>query len=299
MTSPLRRCELAVPASNDRMMEKAAGLDVDLAFLDLEDAVAPSAKPAARGQAVNALRSHDWGNTVRAVRINATDTEWCLGDLLEVVRGAGEQLDTIIVPKVTAPRDVWFVETVLDQLEPELGISEPIGIEVLIEDVNGLINVEAIAKSSRRLEALILGYGDFSASQGLRNGSPGLPDGYPGDMWHYARAAPDRCARGGNRGDRRSVRSDRGRRGLPPSGRDGGAARVHRQVGDPPHAGRARPRDLLPHRCRDRLRDPRARRLRGRAGARRGGRPIDGRLVDAASVRVLQPILDRAAAIGR
>lgn len=300
MTSRLRRCELAVPASNDRMMEKAAGLDVDLAFLDLEDAVAPSAKPAARGQAVNALRSYDWGNTVRAVRINATDTQWCLGDLLEVVRGAGDQLDIIIVPKVTAARDVWFVETVLDQLEPELGISQPIGIEVLIEDVDGLINVEAIANSSRRIEALILGYGDFSASQGLRTGSPGLPNGYPGDIWHYARARTLIAARAAGieaiDGPFAQIADVQGYRNqAATAARLGftGKWAIHPSQVEHAHEIFSPTDGEIDYatRVRDGYADAQAR--------GEGAVSIDGRLVDAASVRILQPILDRAAAIGR
>lgn len=299
MTSRLRRCELAVPASNDRMMAKAAGLELDLAFLDLEDAVAPSAKSAARGRAVHALCSHDWGSTVRAVRINAADTPWFLGDLLEVVRGAHECLDVIIVPKVRSARDVWFVETVLDQLEAELGRREPIGLEVLIEDVSGLINVESIATSSKRLEALILGYGDFSASQGVRSGSPALPDGYPGDMWHYARARTLLAARAAGieaiDGPFAQIADIDGyRHQAATAARLGftGKWAIHpsqiehaQEIFSPTDAEIA-----YATRVRDRYADAQAR--------GEGAVSIDGRLVDAASVRVLQPILDRAAAIG-
>lgn len=191
MTRPmrLRRSELSTPGSSDKMMAKAAASDADLVFLDLEDAVAPNAKVAARGAIVNALNDLDWGAKIRAVRINGLDTVWCHEDLIDVVTGAGAAIDVIIVPKVKAPRDVWFVDTLLSQLEAKLGL-EPgrIGLEILIEEAEALARVEEIAGCSARLEALILGFGDLSASQGIRAGHVGSSAAhYPGDMWHYAR----------------------------------------------------------------------------------------------------------------
>jgi citrate lyase subunit beta/citryl-CoA lyase len=191
MTRPmrLRRSELSTPGSSDKMMTKAAASDADLVFLDLEDAVAPTAKVAARGAIVAALNRLDWGSKTRAVRINGVDTVWCHDDLIEVVTGAGAVIDIVIVPKVKAPRDVWFVDTMLDQLEAKLGLERGgIGLEVLIEETEALARVEEIAGCSGRLEALILGVGDLSASQGIRAGHVGgSAEHYPGDMWHYAR----------------------------------------------------------------------------------------------------------------
>jgi len=170
------------------MMAKAAASTADLVFLDLEDSVAPAEKKAARAQVAEALLAHDWGAKTRAVRINGVHTRWAYGDLAEVVTRAGSVLDVVIVPKVKAPRDVWFVETLLDQLEADLGLDHRIGIEVLIEETEALARVEDIAAASPRLEALILGVGDLSASQGIRTGHIGqAADRYPGDMWHYAR----------------------------------------------------------------------------------------------------------------
>jgi citrate lyase subunit beta/citryl-CoA lyase len=170
------------------MMAKAAASRADLVFLDLEDSVAPAEKKAARAQVAGALLAHDWGAKTRAVRINGVHTRWAYGDLAEVVTRAGSVLDVVIVPKVKAPRDVWFVETLLDQLEADLGLDHRIGIEVLIEETEALARVEDIAAASPRLEALILGVGDLSASQGIRTGHIGeVADRYPGDMWHYAR----------------------------------------------------------------------------------------------------------------
>ncbi len=172
------------------MIAKAAASNADLVFLDLEDAVAPAAKAAARPNIVEGLRTLDWGTKVKAFRINGVHTPWCHDDLVEVISGAGEQVDVVIVPKVKSAREVWFVDDLLTQLELGLGL-EPgrIGLEVLIEEVDALARVEEIAGCSPRLEALILGVGDLAASQGMPIGHIGGADGtaYPGDIWHYAR----------------------------------------------------------------------------------------------------------------
>ncbi|MEU9064896.1 CoA ester lyase [Streptomyces sp. NPDC048430] len=185
-----RRSELATPASNDHMFAKSAASAADLVFLDLEDACAPAERVTARGKAAKALRELDWGSTARAIRMNGVDTQWAYGDVIEVVTNARESLEVIIVPKVRGARDVWWVDTLLTQLEETLGLpSKRIGLEVLIEETEGLENVGEIARASDRLEAIIFGAGDFSASQGARvdtNFDPFVE--YPGDMWHYARA---------------------------------------------------------------------------------------------------------------
>ncbi len=183
-----RRSELATPASNEHMCEKAARSGADLVFLDLEDACAPSAKESARATAVGALVGLDWGRTVRAVRINGLETPWCHGDIIEIVSGAREAIDVLIVPKARSARDVWWVDVLLTQLEARLGLERPIGLEVLIEEAEGLANAVDIARSSDRLEAIILGAGDLSASLGARVDGNFDPVGeYPGDFWHFAR----------------------------------------------------------------------------------------------------------------
>lgn len=175
------------------MIAKAAASDADLVFLDLEDAVAPAAKPGARRNISAALNDLDWGASVRSYRINSVDTQWCHDDLIEVVTDAGANLDVVIVPKVKAARDVWFVDDMLTQLEKKLRLEVGrIGIEVLIEEVQAVQAVDEIAASSDRLEAMILGVGDLSASQGMRLAHIGGSDDeaarpYPGDVWHYAR----------------------------------------------------------------------------------------------------------------
>jgi len=189
MTDLLRRSELAVPASNDNMFEKGARSGADLVFLDLEDAVPAAFKEESRAKAIGALNDIDWGRTARAIRINGLDTQWCHDDIIEVVTKAGENLDTIIIPKACKARDVWWVDLLLTQLELKLGLNKRIRLEVLIEEVEGLANAEEIAVASPRLDALIFGVGDFSLSQGARVDTNFDPLGeYPGDMWQYARS---------------------------------------------------------------------------------------------------------------
>ena len=183
-----RRSELATPASNEHMCEVAARAGADLVFLDLEDACAPAAKESARATAVAALTDLDWGRTVRAIRINGLDTQWCHDDIVEVVSGARDALDVIIIPKVLSARDVWWVDVLLTQLETKLGLTRRIALEALIEEAEGLLNAQEIARASDRLEAIIFGAGDLSASLRARVDGNFQPAGdYPGDYWHAVR----------------------------------------------------------------------------------------------------------------
>ena len=189
----IRRSELSTPGHSEKMIAKAAQSAADMVFLDLEDAVAPSAKVPSRANIVAGLNELDWGGKIRSFRCNSVDTEWCHDDIIEVVTGAGANLDVIMVPKIKGPREVWFVDDLLTGLEKKLGLEVGrIGIECLIEEVEALQTVDEIARCSPRLEALTLGVGDLSASQGMRLGHIGVTDGdgelrYPGDIWHYAR----------------------------------------------------------------------------------------------------------------
>lgn len=179
------------------MCEKAPGSGADLVFLDLEDACAPLVKESSRAIAVSALVGQDWGSTVRAVRVNGLDTPWCYGDVVEVVTGARGALDIIIVPKARSARDVWWFDVLLTQLEAKLGLTKRIGLEVLIEEAEGLSNAAEIARSSDRLEAIIFGAGDLSASMHARVDGNFDPLGeYPGDFWHFARVQILAAARG-------------------------------------------------------------------------------------------------------
>jgi citrate lyase subunit beta/citryl-CoA lyase len=183
-----RRSELATPASSEKMCAKAPTSGADLVFLDLEDACAPVMKEAARSIAVDALTGQDWGRVVRAVRVNGLDTPWCHGDVIEVVTGAREHLDVIIVPKARSARDVWWFDVLLTQLEARLGLTKRIGLEVLVEEAEGLANAAEIARASDRLEAIIFGAGDLSASLKARVDGNFDPVGpYPGDFWHFSR----------------------------------------------------------------------------------------------------------------
>jgi citrate lyase subunit beta/citryl-CoA lyase len=182
-----RRVELAVPGSNARMIERAASGTADHVFLDLEDAVAPSAKESARRMVTEGLNDLDWGTKTRCVRINDLDSPYAYDDLTYVVANAGTNLDVIMVPKVTTPEHVLFVDRLLTMLEQRHGLKHAIGLEILIEEIAALRDVEALCQSSPRLEAAILGLGDYSAAQGISPKAVRGTSGYPGDIWHYAR----------------------------------------------------------------------------------------------------------------
>jgi citrate lyase subunit beta/citryl-CoA lyase len=186
---PRRTC-LAVPGSSPRFLAKARGLPADEVFLDLEDAVAPAAKPDARQAVVTALKQGGWGDKIRAVRVNDARSPWAYRDVIEVAEGAGADLDVIVLPKVSEPAQVSWLDLLLGQIEQASGL-EPgrIGIEAQIEDARGLAEVDAIATASGRLEALVFGPADFMASIGMRSLQVGAePAGYTGgDAYHYAR----------------------------------------------------------------------------------------------------------------
>lgn len=184
----LRRSELSTPASNERMIEKAVASSADLVFLDLEDSVSPTEKVGARAKVIKALTTLNWGKKTRAFRINDLETEYAYQDIISIVEEAGEYIDIMIIPKVKSAKDVWWVDVLLTQIEKRLKRTKRIGLEVLIEEVEAIINIEEIARSSPRLEALIFGPGDYSASQGMDSRViEGSLDAYPGDPWHYAR----------------------------------------------------------------------------------------------------------------
>jgi citrate lyase subunit beta / citryl-CoA lyase len=198
----VRRSCLAVPASSERFIAKARGLPADELFLDLEDAVAPSAKAQARANAVAALAG-DWGGKLVAVRVNDATTQWAHRDVIDLLsaasggaasggaasRAAAAGPDVIVLPKVTSPEHVAWLDLLLGQAEQEAGL--PVGqtgIEAQIEDARGLAAVNAIAAASPRLEALVFGPADFMASVGIRSlDVGGQPAGYAGgDVYHYA-----------------------------------------------------------------------------------------------------------------
>jgi citrate lyase subunit beta/citryl-CoA lyase len=183
-----RRSCLAVPGSNPRFLEKAKELPADQVFLDIEDAVAPIAKPDARKNIVAVLNEGGWGGKVRVVRVNDWTTAWTYRDVIEVVEGAGANLDCIMLPKVQTAEQVVTLDTLLTQIEKTVGLEVGrIGIEAQIEDALGLINVDSIATASPRVEAIIFGPADFMASINMKSLVVGeQPPGYDvGDAYHY------------------------------------------------------------------------------------------------------------------
>lgn len=192
MTMRVARSILSVPASSPRMIEKALASEADMVFLDLEDAVAPAEKRSARANVIAAMRDLDWRGRPRAYRINGLDTPYCYRDLIEIIEGTEGKADLVIVPKVSRPEDVVVVATLLGQLEMATGTTRRIGIEAQIESASGLVACERIASVGDRLEALIFGPGDFAATVGMPSSAIGTPDDwdarYPGHRWQYAMA---------------------------------------------------------------------------------------------------------------
>lgn len=198
----LHRSELAVPGSNPRMLEKAPHAGADVVFLDLEDAVAPDDKAQARVNIIEALRTYDWSKCAVSIRINGLDTHYAYRDLVDIVEACGDKLDTILIPKVGSAADVYFVSTLLSQIEAYKGYA-PINIHVLIETAMGMANVEEIARTCpERMEAMVFGVADYAASVRARTTQIGganpeygmLADAdaqgfrayHWGDQWHYA-----------------------------------------------------------------------------------------------------------------
>ena len=200
----LNRSELAIPGSQPQMFEKAAKLNVDVIFLDLEDAVAPNEKEQARKNIIKALNEIDWGNKSMSVRINGLDTHYMYRDVVDVVEQAGNRLDLIMIPKVGTAADVYAVDMMVTQIEAAKGYKKRIGFEHIIETALGMQNVSEIAAASPRNESLHFGVADYAASTRARTtiiggvnedysvltdpAKDGSREVHWGDMWHYALA---------------------------------------------------------------------------------------------------------------
>jgi len=186
--SRLQRSELAVPGSSPEIFEKALNSKADYIFLDLEDAVSPMDKISARQNVIKALKEINWrekGKTI-SVRINSPDTHYMYKDLIDIVEEVGEKLDTILLPKAGTASDVYMIDCLLTQIETSKKLNNKIGIECLIETALGMSNIKEIAKSSDRLEALHFGVADYAASLRARTVViGGLNPDYPGDQWHH------------------------------------------------------------------------------------------------------------------
>ena len=166
-TPRLHRSELAVPGSSPGLFEKAARSAADVIFLDLEDAVAPDDKAQARKNIIAGLHDIDWGSKTMMIRINGLDTHYMYRDVVDIVETC-PRLDMILIPKVGVPQDVYALDMLVTQIENATGRTRRIGFEVLIETALGMANVEAIAQSSKRLEAMSFGVADYAASTRAR-----------------------------------------------------------------------------------------------------------------------------------
>ncbi len=200
--SRLNRSELAVPGSRVELFEKAAKSAVDVIFLDLEDAVAPDAKPQARKNIIQALNDINWNGKTVSMRINGLDTHYAYRDLVEVLEGAPDKLDLIMIPKVGTASDVYAVDMLITQIETATNAKKRIGLEMIIESALGMANIDAIAGASKRNESLHFGVADYAASIKAKTvdiGGPhpdygvltakdqaGKRDYFWADPWHYA-----------------------------------------------------------------------------------------------------------------
>ena len=186
--SRLQRSELAVPGSSPQMFEKALNSKADYIFLDLEDAVSPNDKIEARKNVINAVKELNWkdnGKTI-SIRINGLDTHYMYRDVIEIIEEVGNKIDTLLIPKVGSASDVYMVDCMLNQIEQNKKLQNIIGLECLIETALGMSNIKSIATSSTRLEALHFGVADYAASMRARTVViGGLNPDYPGDQWHH------------------------------------------------------------------------------------------------------------------
>ena len=172
----LNRSELAVPGSNPKLFEKAAGSDADVVFLDLEDAVAPDEKEQARKNVIEAINDIDWGSKTLSLRINGLDTHYMYRDVVDVIEQTGDRLDLIMIPKVGTAADVYAVDMLVTQCEDAKGRTKRIGFEHIIETALGMANVDEIAAASKRNESLHFGVADYAASTKARTTVIGGPN---------------------------------------------------------------------------------------------------------------------------
>ncbi len=183
----LRRSVLAVPGDRPDMAEKAAATEADEVFLDLEDAVGADAKADARASVIAALVGTDWGAKTVAIRVNDVRSPWCHDDVAALIHGAGDHVDTLIVPKVEHPGELWFIEHLLSQLEADVGLGRRVRIEAQVESGAGATRLDTIAEVTDRLDALVFGPGDYAADLGIPAVDVGLgAAGYPEHAWHAA-----------------------------------------------------------------------------------------------------------------
>jgi len=310
----LNRSELAVPGSQPQLFEKAAGSAADVIFLDLEDAVAPPDKEQARKNIIEALHDIDWSGKTLSVRINGLDTHYMYRDVVDVVEQAGDKLDLIMIPKVGTAADVYAVDMMVTQIEQAKGFTRRIGFEHIIETALGMQNVSEIAAASKRNESLHFGVADYAASTRARTtnigganpdyavltdaAGGGARENHWGDMWHYAIARMVVAARAnglrpidGPFGDfsdpdgylaaakRAAVLGCEGKWAIHPSQID-----LANQVMSPGTEEVERAQRIL-----DAMREAEAQ--------GKGAVSLDGRLIDYASIRQAEVLVEKARAI--
>jgi malyl-CoA/(S)-citramalyl-CoA lyase len=313
-TPRLHRSELAVPGSNPGMFEKAAKSAADIIFLDVEDAVAPDDKEQARKNIVAGLNDIDWGTKTMMIRINGLDTHYMYRDVVDIVE-ACPRLDMILIPKAGVPADVYAVDMLVTQIETAKKRKKRIGFEVLIETALGMANVEAIAQSSKRLEAMSFGAADYAASTRARTTVIGgvnadygvLTDKdasgnrayYWADQWHAAQTRMMVACRAyglrpidgpfGDFGDpdgyiaaakRAAVLGYEGKWAIHPS-----QIAFANQVFTPSEAEVTKARRIVAA-------------MADAAKAGKGAVSLDGRMIDIASIRMAEALLKKADAIG-
>lgn len=310
----LNRSELAVPGSQPQMFEKAARSSADVVFLDLEDAVAPDDKTQARKNIIQAIGDIDWGNKSLSVRINGLDTHYMYRDVVDVLEQASDRLDLIMIPKVGTSSDVYAIDMLCTQIETARGRRKRVGFELIIETALGMQNVNTIASASRRNESLHFGVADYAASTRARTTSIGganadyavltepLADQsrevHWGDMWHYAIARMVVAARAnglrpvdgpfGNFSDPDAFRAAARRAAV--LGCEGKWAIHPSQIGlanavmSPSDAEVTRARRILDA-------------MKVAESEGKGAVSLDGRLIDYASIRQAQVLVEKAAQI--
>jgi malyl-CoA/(S)-citramalyl-CoA lyase len=173
------RCQLFGPASNTKLFEKMAASAADVVNLDLEDSVSPSDKEMARASAVKAINEVDWGRKTLSVRINGLDTPYWYRDVVDLLEQTGDRLDMIMIPKVGNAADLYAVDALVSAIEAATGRGRRLGFEGIIETASGFANVREIVKGSPRLQALSLGAADYAASMGMQTtGIGGTQENY-------------------------------------------------------------------------------------------------------------------------
>jgi len=312
-TPRIHRSELAVPGSNTALFEKAAASAADVIFLDVEDAVAPDDKEEARKNIVQALNDIDWGRKTMMVRINGLDTHYMYRDVIDIVE-ACPRLDMLLIPKVGTPSDVYAIDMLVTQIEAAKQRTKRLGFEVLIETALGMANVEAIAQSSKRLEAMSFGVADYAASTRARTtviggvnpdygvltdtSESGHRDFHWADPWHFAQNRMlVACRAYGLRpidgpfgdfndpdgfraaGKRAAVLGYEGKWAIHPS-----QIALANEVFSPSEAEVGKARRILAA-------------MQEAAAAGRGAVSLDGRLIDIASIRMAEALIAKADSI--